>query len=146
MVKKSGKGKEYINKYLVYSGEYKNNKRNGKGQEYNSKGIIIFQGDYLNGKKWIGFGYDPKGIRVYELKEVKEIIKIFLDNAILYYEGEYSNGEKNGQGKQYNYKGYLLFEGQFLNGKRWNGQIYLYDYYDKIESIEEYVDGKRKKY
>ena len=27
----------------------------------------------------------------------------------------------NGKGKEYNYQGELLFEGEYLEGKRWNG-------------------------
>ena len=37
----------------------------------------------------------------------------------LIFEGEYLNGEKNGKGKEY-YKGKLIFEGEYLNGERWN--------------------------
>ena len=144
---KSGKGKEYLNNYLIYSGEYKNDKRNGKGQEYNKKGAIIFQGDYLNGIKWNGFGYDNKGIKSYDLIGGKGIIREYFDNGLLLYEGEYSNGNRNGIGKEYNLKEKLLFEGQYLNGKRWNGIIYLYDSFNdyKLYGKEEYVDGKRIK-
>ena len=38
------------------------------------------------------------------------------------YEGEYSNGERNGKGKEYNEYGELIFEGEYLNGKKWNGK------------------------
>ena len=37
---------------------------------------------------------------------------------------EYLNGKKNGKGKEYYYGGQLLFEGEYLNGKRWNGKFY----------------------
>ena len=139
--KKTGKGKEYINKHLIYCGEYKNDKRNGKGQEYNSKDIIIFQGDYLNGKKWNGYGYDDKGIKVYELKDGKGIIKEFSDNGILNFEGEYSNGKRDGQGKEYNYKGKLIFEGQYLNGERKEGKEYNYEGVLIFEG--QYFNGKK---
>ena len=32
--------------------------------------------------------------------------------------------EKNGQGKEYNKNGILIFEGQYLNRKIWNGVGY----------------------
>ena len=40
-------------------------------------------------------------------------------NGKLEFEGEYSNGKRNGNGKEYNFfYGKLLFEGDYLNGKR----------------------------
>ena len=144
---KSGKGKEYICNHLIYSGEYKNDKKNGKGQEYNNKGAIIFQGVFFNGKKWNGFGYNVKGIKVYDLKGGQGIVREYFDNGLLLYEGEYSNGERNGIGKEYNSKEKLVFEGQYLNGKRWNGIKYLYEYYNDENSSGkvEYMDGKKIK-
>ena len=58
----------------------------------------------------------------------KEIeYKINKDNII--FEGEYLNGKKwNGKGKEYNKDGKLRFEGEYLNGKRWNGKVK--EYYD----------------
>ena len=70
-----------------------------------------------------------------ELEKLKNII-IFL--TILIFDGEYLNGEKNGQGKEYSSyndgiifdgekyvidteKNKLIFEGAYLNGKR-NGK------------------------
>ena len=32
------------------------------------------------------------------------------------------NGERNGKGKEYYYNGILKFEGEYLNGKKWNRQ------------------------
>ena len=43
--------------------------------------------------------------------------------------GEYSNGTRNGKGKEYYSNGELKFEGEYLNGKRWNGkgkQYYIF--------------------
>ena len=41
----------------------------------------------------------------------------------LIYEGEYLNGKKwNGKGKEYNKYGELIFEGEYLNGNKWNGK------------------------
>ena len=34
------------------------------------------------------------------------------------------NGKRNGKGKEYDYKGKLIFEGKYLIGKRWNGNKY----------------------
>jgi len=50
-------------------------------------------------------------------------------NDELIYEGEYLNGKRNGKGKEYD-NGYLIFEGEYLNGNRWYG--YEYDGYNNI--------------
>jgi hypothetical protein len=39
----------------------------------------------------------------------------------LIFEGEYLNNEKNGKGKEFE-NGKLLFEGEYLKGKIWNGK------------------------
>ena len=38
--------------------------------------------------------------------------------GILIYEGEYLNGKRNGKGKEYYNNNQLKFEGEYLNGKR----------------------------
>ena len=50
-------------------------------------------------------------------------------NDVLIYEGEYLNGKRNGKGKEYNYiNNEVEFEGEYLNGKR-NGKGK--EYYDQ---------------
>ena len=44
----------------------------------------------------------------------------------LLFEGEYLNGKKNGKGKEY-YKGKLTFDGEYLNGKK-NGKCTEYNF------------------
>jgi len=69
-------------------------------------GELIFEGDYLNGKRWNGKG------------------KEYFKNKLLF-EGEYLNGEKNGKGKEYDFRdGKLRFDGEFLDGKKWDGKWY----------------------
>ena len=48
--------------------------------------------------------------------------KINTNNLI--FEGEYINGKRNGHGKEYYLNGKTKFEGQYLNSKRWNGNVY----------------------
>ena len=70
------------------------------------------------------------------------------------YEGEYSNGTKNGNGKEYNKDYYLIYEGKFLNGEK-SGKIKEYFAKNNEELIfdgeylynhrrrgKEYKDGK----
>ena len=94
--------------YKRFSGKYKKGEKNGKGSEYNSyTDELIFEGEYLNGKR------NGKG-------------KEYNDKKLIY-DGEYSNGKRNGKGIEYNYcldKKIFKFEGEFLNGKKWNGILY----------------------
>ena len=53
-----------------------------------------FEVNYLNNKEWIGTRYDEEGNMLYKL-----------------------NNNINGKGKEYDYNGQLLFEGEYLNGK-----------------------------
>ena len=59
----------------------------------------------------------------------------------LLFEGEYKNGKKNGQGKEYYISGKLKFKGEYLNGKKMSGKGY--DEYDNIYlEIENNGEGK----
>ena len=49
-------------------------------------------------------------------KEEQKIYNAFDDRII--YEGEFLNGKKHGKGKEYNKYGIVMFEGEYLNGKR----------------------------
>ena len=53
-------------------------------------------------KKWNGKGYDNKGGKIYEIKNGNGYIKEYYSNGILQFEGEYLNGEKNGNIKELN--------------------------------------------
>ena len=143
---KNGICKVYdYNDNLIFVGEYLNGKRNGKGKEYNIYGELLFEGEYLNGKKWNGIGYyieidnynkydvskkmeDAKGYLnkhnfFYELIDGKGYM-IDYDDKEFIYEGEYLNGERNGNGREYKILGnnnLLIDDGEYLNGKR-NGK------------------------
>ena len=56
------------------------------------------------------------------MKDGKGLIMEFFDNGILQSEYQYLNGERNGKGKEYNIFGNLIFKGEYLNGKKWNGE------------------------
>ena len=163
---KEGKGfiKEYYdNGKLEFEGEYLNGERNGKGKEYNDNGRLIFEGEYLydyrlKGKYYInerfeyegeflfdnkynGKGYDEYGNILYELKNGTGNVKEYNDDGELVFEGEYLNGKRNGKGKEY-FKGKLRFESEYLNGER-NGKGK--EFYDGELRFEgEYLNGERK--
>ena len=93
---------------MSYREKYLNGKRNGKGKEY--QGLcnnIVFDGAYLNGER------HGNGKEYYWL----------INDRFLIYEGGYLNGESNGKGKEYDIKGNIIFEGEYLNLKKWEGKI-----------------------
>ena len=114
---KNGKGKEYTLKTnkLIFEGEYLNGLKNGKGKEFYENGKLKFEGEYINGKRWNGKGYNERGKIELELENGKGNIREYYFNS-LKFEGEYSDGNLNGKGKEYNKNGQLIFEGEFLNG------------------------------
>ena len=152
---RNGKGKEYYsNGKLKFEGEYLNGQRHGKGKEYydndkkdeslfvnNRK--IKFEGTYNNGKMHSGIGYDLMNHKIYEFNNGKGYKKEYDEKGKLTFEGEYLNGEKNGKGKEYDYNGnYVIFEGEYLNGKR-NGKGKEYKFGDELTFEGEYLNGQR---
>ena len=87
----------------------------------------------------IGFDYDRKGNIIYQYNNINGIGKEYNDNGELLFEGEYLNGKRNGKGKEYYWDtGKLIFEGEYLNDKKWKGKGY-----DKLNNIVyELNDGK----
>ena len=59
-----------------------------------------------------------------------------MNLTLLIFEGEYSNRLRNGKGKEI-YEGKLEFEGEYKDGKKWNGKIYDYG-----NNIYELKNGK----
>ena len=84
-----------------------------------------------------------------------------INTNILIFEGEYINGKRNGKGKEYYLNRKLLFEGEYKNGRKWNGNGYNikgniefklkdgkgnikeYDEYGKLKYEGEYKNGER---
>ena len=130
--KRNGKGKEYYkNGNLRFEGEYKYGLKS-KGKEYYNNGKLYFKGEYKSGEKWNGEGYDENGKIIFKINNGKGFIKEYVNNNdpysylkhyYLIYEGEYLNGEKHGKGIEYNENGIPIFEGEYYQGKRWNGKV-----------------------
>ena len=152
--KRNGKGIEYEGDTLRFEGEYLNGERNGKGKEYYNNGDLKFEGEYLNEKIWNGKIYNPQGVVECEIKEGKGYIKEYTYSGnFLLYEGEYLNGERNGKGKEYfiyfDHDSYSLiskleFEGEYKNGKKWNGKGKEYEFSKgRVEFDGEYLNGEK---
>ena len=109
----------------------------------NLENKLIFEGEYKNDKVWNGKGYDPHGKMVYELIDGNGKVKKYGGSPIskLIFDGDYLNGKKNGNGKEY-FFGRLIYEGEYLNGK-WNGKGKEYNNHDYLKFEGEYLNGKR---
>ena len=131
-----------------------NNKKNGKGKEYNGNGELKFEGiylynfklrgkeyieekleyerDYMYNIKWNGRGYDENGDIIYEIINENGKVKEYDYNDNLIFDGEYLNGKRSGIGREYNSKGIIYYYGEYVNGHRWNGigKKFIYDYND----------------
>ena len=135
-----------------FDGEYSNGKKwNGKIKRYND-GVLKLEGEYINGKLWNAKRYDSNHDIIYELKDGKGYMIGYLDrsefefeeipvngvkiienleynddeNAYMF-ECEYMNGVRHGKGKEYNCKGKLLFDVEFINGKKIKGKSFFKD-------------------
>ena len=85
--------------------------------------------------------------------------KEYNNYECLIYEGEFSNGERNGKGKEFYDNGKLKYEGEYLKGKRWNvkgyydckgnlinGKGFIKEYNKKGNIFEDkYLNGKKNR-
>ena len=91
-----------------------------KGKDY-LKGKLEYEGEYLFDRKYNGKGYDENGNIIYEIINGNGKVK------------EYDKGER------------LTFDGEYLNGRRWNGIFRKYDFDGTILNEEEYKNGEKIK-
>ena len=150
---KNGKGKIFNEcGHLIYEGNLYNGIKNGLGKLYNDCGDLIFEGYFGNGKQMKGtiYKYNNRCELIYKKTE-KELIMFetlfsYTHHSMINYglwimkkegcnnkkettfERDYEN-EKIYRGKEYNNKGELIFEGEFLNQS----------------SEEKYINPKMKK-
>ena len=144
---RTGKGIEYSCGRKEFEGEYSNGLRNGKGKEYLSGENICFEGEYKDGlrngkgKEYYNDGnieFEDEDEDEDEYSDDKECNKEKEYYGKLKYEGEYLNGKRNGEGKEYYIDGQLKFEGKYLADKKWDGK----GYYKNNEIIYELKEGK----
>ena len=122
---------EYIDGILLKEEEYNNDgelineseflygwKR--KGKDY-IKGKLEYEGEYLFYRKYNGKGYDGNGNIIYELIH------------------------GNGKVKEYDGKERLIFDGEYLNGRIWNGIFKKYKFDGTISEEEDYKNGEKIK-
>ena len=68
------------------------------------------------GISFIDYRINTNRYIIYESNKIAKEFDIYNDKLI--FEGEYLNGKRNGKGKEYNKYDRLIFEGEYLNGKR----------------------------
>ena len=150
--KRKGKIYDAYQDILLYEGEILNGKKNGKGKEYELEydySYLIYEGEFLNGERkgkenfddelFIGKRYLwKKKDGYYEFKE--GIVYQYDTYGNLLFEGEYLNGKRNGKCKEYNEKGKLLFEGEYLYDYKLRGKEYVND---KLIYEGEYLFNKK---
>ena len=82
-----------------------------------------------------------KGTNIKNRKGVE--YKIKKDN-LLVFKGEYLNGKRNGKGREYYDNNNLKYQGEYKEGKIWNGKGY--DIKGKLEFEVKNGNGKVKEY
>ena len=108
--------------------------------------FLCYEGGFSEGKK-NGFGKEYEFIKKDKVKNLlnSEIIKIFGKDYVSYvsYEGEFLNGNRNGKGKEFDKYQSVIFEGEYINGKRWNGKGIEYDSKRNFLFKGTYFKGKK---
>ena len=79
---------------------------------------------------------------IYEENGMRKGKEYNSHNDQLIYEGEFANGKRNGNGKEYNEDKLLVFEGFYFNGKRWNGKRKEYDKRGELIFEGDYLNGR----
>ena len=96
-------------------------------------------GENKNSKEYNNNG-DIISIREYLNEKKHEYGKDYY-NGILIFEGEYLNGKRNGKGIEYDsHTGKIIFEGEFISNIKWSGK----GYNEKNEIEYEIKDGTGK--
>ena len=128
-----GQGYEYYPKGLIkYSGHFENGLASGQGKLYEENGKLKYNGNFNKGyaygygkifdeqghlkiegnfKKLEGYGYQSK-----EPSAPWGKCREYYKNGKVKYDGEFKNGLYHGYGSHYDYKGKLIYRGNYRNG------------------------------
>ena len=136
--------------------------KQSKKKSSNDEIKIVYEGVFLNNEIISGISYfqvgnsEPEHIEIIkpEKNEKKEVshLNCLKDGkrkeydlyGNLIYEGEFLKGKRNGKGKEYDarYNSKVIFEGEYLNGER-NGKGKEYECFDNLVFEGEYLNGKK---
>ena len=120
---KEGKGKKFINNILRFEGTFKNNKF-VEGIVYDINGGKFFDGKISDDNKKVGKFYENNEVifkgRYEDFYKMANYMVDFTNECKIYFEGEYKNGMKCGEGKDYEYdylnNWIIRYTGKFLYG------------------------------
>ena len=102
-----------------------------------------FKGEYLNEKIWNVKGYNYDGKEIFEIKKGKGYIKEYNNGRKIIFEGEYLNGKRlKGKGKELNIHGILKYEGKYFFGKIY-GKGKQYNVNGNLEYVGQFLDNER---
>ncbi len=109
---------------------------------YNKKAQRKLDLNLIDLKRYSGL-YKQK---IYGKTEIKDTY-----TGTLLFQGYIANGKKNGEGKEYNEEGKLIFQGEYLDGKKWKGKFKEYDNDTKnlvfeCEYLNGIIEGEAKEY
>ena len=104
----------------------------------------------MNNKRWNRILYSfeyfdfPRIVKVFELLNgAEKNVKEYIDDKLIF-EGEYKNGKRwNGKGQEFNKGNQLIYDGEYLAGKRHGKGKEYYNNYKIFDG--EYQNGQRKK-
>jgi len=118
---RSGEGSEYEDGKLRYRGNFENGEYNGKGELYED-GLLAYTGTFKDGQ------LDGSNCCAY------------YPNGVAAYRGEYSRGERTGEGAEYYKSGAPEYIGEFVRGI-WTGDGTLYDEDGNTLYVGSFKDG-----
>ncbi|MBF0278768.1 MAG: tetratricopeptide repeat protein [SAR324 cluster bacterium] len=119
-----------------FEGQFKNGEKQGQGTLYWRNGSIEYEGQWEKGdKQGQGTSYWPDGSKEYEGQWQKNkydgLGTLYSENGSITKKGVFKKGEftgqlspgchgdcLNGQGQLVSKKGFIIYEGQWVNGKR----------------------------
>ena len=89
--------------------------------EHKKLDLIIYN-KQLQNKLFINLENYKNASNKYKIEGADGKGKEYIMNSnILIFEGEYLNGKRNGKGKEFK-NNILIFEGEYLNEKKWSGK------------------------
>ena len=135
-----------LRNYILFKRKFIVCDKSDNAQEFDIfTGNLLFEGKYLKGErhgKGIEYSYFD-GIKnsIYEEEYLIPEINKFNNFGKILFKGEDLNGERNGKGKEYDNSGAFIFEGEYLKGKKWNGNLKVYKLKNGKGFIREYYDS-----
>ena len=149
---KNGKGKIFDETgNLIFEGNFINGIKNGDGKEYNKNRELIFEGEFINGNRMNGNIYvynsqnelicETKFINGVYIRNKRKSIKDYKFDLMINNELCLLEDADIDKGVEFDISGEYKFEGEYKNGKKWNGKFKKLYENNKIFIEGKYKDG-----